>query len=65
MLQVIHNLRTGETSLETVPVPFASNDELLLRSRCSLVSLGTEKMLIDFVIRVNEVLYENCKISIS
>jgi predicted dehydrogenase/NADPH:quinone reductase-like Zn-dependent oxidoreductase len=48
MKQVLQNLRDGDTVLETVPVPMPGANELLIRSACSLVSAGTEKMLVDF-----------------
>jgi len=48
MKQVLQNLRDGETVLETVPVPVPGANELLIRSAYSLVSAGTEKMLVDF-----------------
>ena len=38
----------GTTSLEEVPVPLASAGRLLIRSTVSLVSLGTERMLVQF-----------------
>lgn len=48
MKQVLQNLRDGDTVLETVPVPIPGANEVLIRSACSLVSAGTEKMLVDF-----------------
>jgi len=48
MKQVLQNLRDGDTVLETVPVPVPTANELLIRTACSLVSAGTEKMLVDF-----------------
>jgi predicted dehydrogenase/threonine dehydrogenase-like Zn-dependent dehydrogenase len=48
MKQVLQNLRDGDTVLETVPVPVPGANEVLIRSACSLVSAGTEKMLVDF-----------------
>jgi predicted dehydrogenase/threonine dehydrogenase-like Zn-dependent dehydrogenase len=41
-------LRSGETTLEEVPTPKPNKGELLIRSRCSLVSAGTERMLLKF-----------------
>jgi len=46
--QIIQNLRTGETILEEVPSPQVGKGQLLIRTSKSLVSLGTEKMLVEF-----------------
>lgn len=48
MKQILQNLGTGETLLAEVPAPGASRGRLLIATRASLVSLGTEKMLVDF-----------------
>lgn len=48
MKQIIQNLKTGETSLEKVPVPVVKKGHVLIRTTKSLVSLGTEKMLVEF-----------------
>ncbi len=48
MRQIIQSFKTGETILEEVPAPEAGAGQLLIRTRCSLVSLGTEKMLVEF-----------------
>lgn len=48
MKQIVQNLKTGETVLEEVPVPAAVKGRVLIRTSCSLVSLGTERMLVDF-----------------
>ncbi|MBS1556967.1 MAG: bi-domain-containing oxidoreductase [Bacteroidetes bacterium] len=48
MKQLIQNLRTGTTSLEEVPVPQAKRGHVLIQTTHSLVSLGTEKMLVEF-----------------
>ena len=48
MKQLIQNLKTGETFLEEVPVPSPGRGQVLIRSVCSLVSLGTERMLVEF-----------------
>lgn len=52
MKQLIQNLKTGETTLEEVPVPTVSRGQVLIQTRRSLVSLGTERMLVEFS-RVN------------
>lgn len=48
MKQLIQNLRTGETLLEEVPAPMVKHGHVLIQTTNSLVSLGTEKMLIEF-----------------
>jgi predicted dehydrogenase/threonine dehydrogenase-like Zn-dependent dehydrogenase len=48
MKQVLQNLGTGETLLAEVPRPHAGPGFLSIETRVSLVSLGTEKMLLDF-----------------
>jgi len=48
MKQIIQNLKTGHTSLEEIPVPVARAGTLLIRTTHSLVSFGTERMLVEF-----------------
>ena len=48
MKQILQNLGSGETLLADVPCPALRSGSLILESRASLVSLGTEKMLVDF-----------------
>ena len=48
MKQLVQNMGNGNTSLEEVPVPLNSSGRLLIRSTVSLVSLGTERMLVNF-----------------
>ena len=48
MKQVIQNLKSGETSLEDVPKPAVSSGNVLIKTIASLISPGTEKMLLDF-----------------
>ncbi|MCW3115836.1 MAG: putative oxidoreductase YrbE [Segetibacter sp.] len=48
MKQIIQNLKSGETILEEVPAPLVRKGHLLIRTHRSLVSLGTEKMLVEF-----------------
>tara|TARA_B110000008_G_C16970208_1_gene563621 strand:- start:1177 stop:3327 length:2151 start_codon:yes stop_codon:yes gene_type:complete len=48
MKQIIQNLKNGETSLLEVPSPSISDGSLLINTSVSLVSPGTEKMLVDF-----------------
>ena len=48
MKQILQNLSSGETLLAEVPAPKVRRGHLLIETEASLVSLGTEKMLIDF-----------------
>lgn len=48
MKQVLQNLGTGEMSLTNVPAPHAGRGQLLIHSSTSLISAGTERMLVDF-----------------
>jgi predicted dehydrogenase/D-arabinose 1-dehydrogenase-like Zn-dependent alcohol dehydrogenase len=48
MKQILQNLKTGVTELAEVPCPATKRGQLLIRSRLSLVSTGTERMLVAF-----------------
>jgi len=48
MKQILQNLKTGETKLAEIPCPSAKRGQLLIRSKQSLVSSGTERMLVEF-----------------
>ncbi len=48
MRQVLQNMSTGETSLQEVPTPKNAYNGVLIKSSKSLISIGTEKMLVDF-----------------
>lgn len=48
MKQIIQNLKNGETSLIEVPSPEVSRGKLLIHTTVSLISSGTERMLVDF-----------------
>jgi len=48
MKQLIQSLRNGETEIVDVPMPQVRRGHYLIRTTCSLISAGTEKMLIDF-----------------
>lgn len=47
MHQVLQNVKTGATTLATVPPPTLQSGGLRVRTAASLISAGTEKMLID------------------
>ena len=48
MKQVLQNLYSGETEVVDIPVPAAGKGSLLISTRRSLVSAGTERMLVEF-----------------
>src|SRR5690349_6950937 len=48
MRQIVQELRGGETALIEVPAPAVKAGHLLIRTRASLISPGTERMLIEF-----------------
>ena len=48
MKQIIQDLKNGNTLLEDVPAPLLRKGHILIKTRVSLVSLGTEKMLVEF-----------------
>lgn len=48
MRQILQNLRSGQTYLEDVPVPRVGSKTVLIRTHRTLVSLGTERMLVEF-----------------
>ena len=47
MKQIVQNYKTGKLSLLEVPVPTTKSDGVLVRNVNSLVSMGTEKQMID------------------
>lgn len=48
MKQVLQNISNGETQLVEIPCPQSKSGELLIATKKTLVSVGTERMLIDF-----------------
>lgn len=48
MKQILQNLANGETSLSEVPAPISMKGHINLQTTKSLVSVGTERMLVDF-----------------
>jgi predicted dehydrogenase/threonine dehydrogenase-like Zn-dependent dehydrogenase len=48
MKQIIQSFKTGETILEDIPAPQVSAGCILIKTTRSLVSLGTERMLVEF-----------------
>lgn len=47
MLQILQNIRTGKLSVEEIPTPTPAPGEVLIANEASLVSAGTEKMVMD------------------
>ena len=48
MKQVLQSLRDGSTELAEVPAPGVSRGQLLIHTSATLVSAGTERMLVEF-----------------
>ena len=48
MKQILQNVSTGETSLVEAPSPKFKSGQLLIQSKASLISAGTERMLVEF-----------------
>jgi len=48
MKQIIQDIKKGNTILEEVPVPRVKSGAVLIKTTRTLVSLGTERMLVDF-----------------
>ncbi len=48
MKQILQNLKTGEITLEELPAPQVKAGHVQIQTSRSLVSLGTERMLVEF-----------------
>lgn len=48
MKQIVQHLNTGAIEVVDVPVPAPAPNHVLIESNCSLVSPGTERMLLEF-----------------
>jgi predicted dehydrogenase len=48
MKQLLQNMKTGKITIEEVPVPAPLSGQALVRVTASLVSAGTERMLVEF-----------------
>lgn len=48
MKQILQNLKDGRTEVAEIPSPRAGRGQLLIRTTRTLVSAGTERMLVDF-----------------
>jgi len=51
MKQLLQNMKTGETQVTDVPVPRPGQNTALVRTAASLVSAGTERMVVEFARR--------------
>jgi len=48
MKQLLQNIKTGKTLVEDVPIPTPRDGQALVKVTASLVSAGTERMVVDF-----------------
>ena len=48
MDQLLQSLKTGELSIAAVPCPQTKENHLIVQTTCTLISSGTERMLMEF-----------------
>ena len=48
MKQLLQNIKTGKSTVEDVPVPTPREGQALVKTETSLVSAGTERMVVEF-----------------
>jgi len=48
MKQILQNLKAGMIELTEVPIPNVKEGHILIETRTSLISAGTERMLLEF-----------------
>ena len=48
MKQLLQNIKTGKSTIEDVPVPTPHEGQALVKIEASLVSAGTERMIVEF-----------------
>src|SRR5215470_10901369 len=48
MMQILQSLKTGTTEVLHIPSPCVTPGQLLIHTRASLISAGTERMLVEF-----------------
>ncbi|HEU4746213.1 MAG TPA: hypothetical protein VFS61_13295, partial [Anaerolineales bacterium] len=48
MKQLLQNMKTGKSTVEDVPVPTPRKGQALVKVEASLVSAGTERMVVEF-----------------
>ena len=51
MKQILQNIKTGATTLETVPLPALQSGGIRVRTAASFISAGTEMMCIELVLK--------------
>ena len=47
MQQILQNIRNGELAVHQIPAPMVRDGQVLIANRASLVSAGTEKMVLE------------------
>lgn len=48
MKQILQNLKNGNIELTEIPYPLVRDNQVLIGSTCTLISTGTERMMVDF-----------------
>ena len=48
MKQLFQSLSSGEISITNLPMPVCNPKDILIETRCSIISSGTERMLLEF-----------------
>jgi len=48
MKQLLQNIKTGKSTVEDVPIPTPREGQALVKTEASLVSAGTERMVVEF-----------------
>ncbi len=48
MKQLLQNIKTGKSTIEDVPIPTPHEGQVLVKVEASLVSAGTERMVVEF-----------------
>ncbi len=48
MKQLLQNIKTGQTTIEEIPIPTPREGQALVKVSASLVSAGTERMVVEF-----------------
>jgi threonine dehydrogenase-like Zn-dependent dehydrogenase len=48
MRQILQNMRDGKTTVQEVPIPSVKRNGALVETKASLLSAGTERMLVEF-----------------
>ncbi|PCJ59301.1 MAG: dehydrogenase [Planctomycetota bacterium] len=48
MKQILQNLKSGNTEIANVPCPAVGHGNVLIGTSCTLISAGTERMLVEF-----------------